>query len=74
MQGYLVGSFLFFPVCYTLCFCGLAALVLDLPVSEDEVSNGAIVAAVTYVISGKIGPIMLLVAVSEPSCDQISML
>lgn len=49
-QGYLLGSFLFFPVCYTLCFTGLAALVLDLPLSENEVSNGAIVAAVTYAL------------------------
>lgn len=61
----MVGSILFFPVAYSITFVGLAALALDLPVSEAEVSNGAIVAAVTYVISGKIGPIFVLIAVRD---------
>lgn len=61
----MLGSILFFPVAYSVAFVGLAALALDLPVSGMEVWNGAVVAAVSYAVSGKFGPILILIGVGS---------
>lgn len=63
MWGYMLGCVLFFPIAYTLCFSGIGSLVLDLPVSGTEISNGASIAALTLVLVGKVGPIMVVVMV-----------
>lgn len=61
INGYILGAILIFPIGYVMNMVGLAPLALDLPLSEDEVYNGAGTAALYYMMLGKTGPVLVVI-------------
>ncbi|GMH28776.1 hypothetical protein Nepgr_030619 [Nepenthes gracilis] len=60
-KGYLLGGLVWFAVPFSLATSlGLAALALDLPLSESEASHGLVPPATAIALMGKAGSVLLL--------------
>ncbi|KAK9840778.1 hypothetical protein WJX81_004136 [Elliptochloris bilobata] len=62
VKGYFLGAFLFLGIVFSLpATLGMASLALDLPLSTNEILQGLVMPASSYVLLGKGGAVLVIV-------------